>query len=120
MKTFLLLCALCGALISSAGAGIDIRISVKFIYGPGAMPPVTVPGGGNIDLSSSTAFDAEIAHGNRVLDATGRASRRTPRISSRDSGTISMPATTGGFLNRPRWPARGSGHGTATVPSTFT
>jgi hypothetical protein len=75
MKAFLLLCALCGALISSADAGIDIRISVKFIYGPGAMPPVTVPGGGNIDLSSSTAFDAEIAHGNRVLDATGRACR---------------------------------------------
>jgi hypothetical protein len=75
MKTFLLLCALCGALTSITRAGVEVKISVKFIHGPGAMPPVTVPGGGNIDLSTSAAFDAEIAHGNRVLDATGRACR---------------------------------------------
>lgn len=72
MKIFQLLLLTQSVMILPARADIEVRISVKFIKNFDGTRPMN---SSNIDLSTSTAFDAEIAHGNAVLAATGRGYR---------------------------------------------
>ena len=74
MKTcqFLLLTLL--AMVLPAGADVEVRISVKFIKNFDGTRPMNV---NNIDLSTPTAFGAEITYGNSVLTATGRGYKLT-------------------------------------------
>ena len=72
MKTLRLLLLALVAMTLPARADIEIRVSVKFILNWDGSRPANA---GNIDLSTAAAFDVEIAHGNRVLDATGRGYR---------------------------------------------
>lgn len=54
-------------------SAIEIRLSVKFILNAdGTHPAGSFPGGG-IAVGTEESFNTEIEHGNRVLDATGRA-----------------------------------------------
>lgn len=69
MKTIQLFLLTLVAMALPARADIEVRISVKFILNWDGTRPVNST---NIDLSTAAAFDAEIAHGNRVLAATGR------------------------------------------------
>ena len=69
MKTIQLFLLTLVAMTLPARADIEVRISVKFILNWDGTRPVNA---GNIDLSTAAAFDVEIAHGNRVLAATGR------------------------------------------------
>jgi len=55
-----------------AWAAVEIHLSVKFILNAdGTHPAGSFPGG--IAVGTEESFNTEIEHGNRVLDATGRA-----------------------------------------------
>jgi len=72
MKIYPLLLLTLLAIMLPAKADIEVRISVKFIKNFDGTRPMN---SSNIDLSTSTAFEAEITHGNAVLAATGRGYR---------------------------------------------
>ncbi len=72
MKTIQLLLLTLMAAALPARADIEVRLSVKFILNAGGAAPTN---SSDIDLSTSTAFDAEITHGNATLAATGRGYR---------------------------------------------
>ena len=69
MKTIQLLLLALLVITLPARADVEVRVSVKFIKNFDGSRPVNV---NNIDLSTSTAFAAEITYGNTVLAATGR------------------------------------------------
>jgi hypothetical protein len=74
MKTIHLLLLAIFAAVLPAKADINVRISVKFVLNWDGSAPTNA---GNIDLSTSAAFNAEIVRGNSVLASTGRACRLT-------------------------------------------
>ena len=75
MKVFAPLLAGLFVLAAPSHAGVEVKLSVKFILSASGTPPVFVPGPGNFDVSNQAGFDAEVAWANAILDATGRAYR---------------------------------------------
>lgn len=69
MKTIQLFLLTLVAMTLPVRADIEVRVSVKFILNWDGTRPVNA---NNINLSTAAAFEVEIAHGNRVLAATGR------------------------------------------------
>ena len=57
----------------TAWSAIEVRLSVKFILNADGTHPAGSFPGSRIAVGTEASFNTEIEHGNRVLDATGRA-----------------------------------------------